>query len=422
VNKPLITLPWHWLPPLVTLSLVLALHIDVPYYDQWDLLPLLHAYYQGTLQWHDLLQPHNGHILLLPRIVMLCLATQTQWNTLAEVLFSFACMLANWFLFQLMAATLLERSLSPLEKIAISLLVFSLTQAQNWLWGWQLQIPLALMFILCGICSLLYIRNDLVALVATAICGGAATFSFAGSLPFWIAVIPILWQRQRILLLPWILISGVCILVYANLIGLLQNTAAEQVLPDASEILRHARNTLAVLGNLVARFNMFAAAAAGFSAIFIVCLKYSKLPPKQKSLALTLLIFSAGSALLVSLSRSGLGDEQMLASRYGTLTLPLWITMAMLLIAKQHTQQKIINSIGGLLLFSLLLSDAYSIQDFQQLHKRLQRGSAALAQIDSIEGQKQIAVINPRKDHEQALQEVHLLQQYHFSFYRRAEP
>lgn len=422
MNKSLTTLPWHWLPPLITLSLVLALHIDVPYYDQWDLLPLLHAYYQGTLHVQDLLLPHNGHILLFPKIVMLGLAILTQWNTLAEVLFSFFCMLVNWFLLQTMAGKLLERTLSIAEKTVISLLVFSLSQAQNWLWGWQLQIPLALLFILSGICSLLYIRNNLAALIVTAACGTAATFSFAGSLPFWIAVMPMFWQRQRLLLLPWLFISSICILTYANLVGLLQNSSATPYLLDPMEILRHAKNTLAALGNLVARFHMVSATTAGVVALSIIGLQYANFPSKQKSLALTLLLFTAGSALLVSLSRSGLGDEQMLASRYGTLTLPLWTSTAMLLMAKTHAQQRMRNSVGFLLLISLLISDVYSIQEFRQLHKRLQRGSVSLAQIDNTELEKQIGVINPRKNREQALQEARQLRQYHLSFYRQSEP
>ncbi|HSC75030.1 MAG TPA: hypothetical protein VLB90_02195, partial [Pseudomonadales bacterium] len=422
VNKTLTTPPWHWLPPLITLSLVLALHVDVPYYDQWDLLPLLDAYYQGTLQWQDLLQPHNGHILLLPKIVMLGLAILTQWNTLAEVLFSFICMLINWFLLQKIAGILLGRAPSITEKITISLLVFSLSQAQNWLWGWQLQIPLALLLILSGICSLLCIRNNCLALVAATICGAAATVSFAGSLPFWLAVIPVLWQRQRILLLPWLLISSTAVFTYAYLLALSQHSSVEPTfLLSATEIFRHTKNTLALLGNLVAHFDMLAAILVGFSATVIVSLQYSRLSSRQKNLALALLLFSAGSALLVSLSRSGLGDEQMLASRYATLTLPFWITTAVLLMTS-HCAQPIRNSICLLLLASLLLSDVYSFKEFQQLHNRLQRGHTALARIDSIEGRKQIAVINPRKDQEQALQEALLLRQYHLSFYRHDEP
>ena len=427
------SLPWHWLPPLLTLSLVLTLHIDAPYYDQWDLLPLLHAHYQGTLQWQDLLQPHNGHILLLPKMVMLGLAILTHWNTLAEVLFSFLCMLLNWCLLQKMAGTLLNRALSMPEKCAVSLLVFSLSQAENWLWGWQLQIPLALLFILSGFCALLYVRHTLLSLVIATACGVAATCSFAGSLPFWIAAMPLLWQRQRTLLIPWCLITGASLFSYANFISAPQYPSLVLDAMHPTELLHHARNTLAVLGNLAGRFHMVAAISMGFTATIIIAMymaainipntQSGTLTSKQKHLAMAMFLFSAGSALLVSLSRSGLGDEQMLASRYSTLTLPFWVAAAILLILRiQEYKKPQLRILGVILLVSLLASETYSIRDFQKLHNRLQRGSAALNNMDNTREKTQIGVINPRKDSAQALQEARLLQQYQLSTYRESAP
>lgn len=414
------SLPWQWLPPLVILTLVLTLHIDVPYHDQWDLLPLLHQHYQGTLQWQDLLQPHNGHILLLPKIVMLGLAVLTHWNTTAEVLFSFVCMLANWFLLQVISRTLLERDLFVIEKTALSLLVFSVSQAQNWIWGWQLQIPLALFFVLSGFCSLLCIRKDFFAMLAAAICGIAATFSFAGSLPFWIAAIPLLWQRRPILLAIWLGIAGICLATYSSIVQLTELPSATAGLIDTTELIRHTKNTLALLGNLIARFDMFASTIAGLTAIAIISFQYPDLSAKQKSLTLSLLLFSTGSALLVSLSRAGLGDTQMLASRYGTLTLPVWAVITMLLAKKIHKPYKSTCSIAGAgLLACLLFCNVYSFRDFEQMHRRLQRGSIALSQPDNAEIKNRIMVINPRQDQEQAAQEVKLLQQYQLSFYRK---
>lgn len=436
VQKSLTLLLWHWLPPLVTLALVLALHLDVPYHDQWDLLPLLDAYYQGSLQWQTLLQPHNGHILFLPKLVMLLLAVLTHWNTLAEVLFGFVCMLINWFLLQKMAGTFLARPLSISEKMILSLLVFSLSQAQNWLWGWQLQIPLALLFVLAGFSALFYLKSIWLAFIAASLCGVAASVSFGGSLPFWIAIIPLLWHRQRWLLLPWLIMTSAVLFTYVNTLLLSTDTTINNSttfadvyqLMDVSELLRHTRNTLALLGNLVARFHMLAATLCGLAATIIISALCCHLPARQKNLALTMVLFSAGSALLVSLSRAGLGDEQMLASRYGTLTLPFWVVTAMLLMntlsmnnilrGKKTTVWQISN-IG--LLLCLAASNIYSLQDFQQMHKRLQRGSVALATIDTAQGQHALPVINPRSDQAQALQEVEQLKRYQLSFFRNVQ-
>lgn len=418
MQKLFSSLPWHWLPPLLTLAVVLSSHMDVPYHDQWDLLPLLHAWYQGTLQWQDLLAPHNGHILLLPKTVMLTLAVLTQWNTLAEVLFGFACMLGCWQLLQALAAILAGRSLLLAEQTALSLLVFSLAQAQNWLWGWQLQIPLALLCLLAGITLLLRQRSDSAALALAALCGAAATLSFAGSLPYWIAVLPLVWQRKPWLVLPWLLIAALCLLAYARLAGM----SGGGHWPDPAELPRHLRNTLAVLGNLVARYNGLAATAAGVIGLAIVAMPFARLAPAQKALASSLLLFCLGSALLVSLSRAGLGDEQMLASRYGTLMLPFWTVATILLLQgiRQPANKGALLT-GTLLLCSVIGSSLYSLQDIQQLHKRQTKGALALAQINTAAGQQQLAVINPRHDRAQALQEVALLQQYRLSFFRHGD-
>ena len=123
----------HWLTLLPVIVCVLYYHLDVPYHDQWDLLPLLDAYYQGTLTLNDLLKPHNGHILLLPKIIMLLLAISTHWNTFAEVLCSLLLGAINFALFLTFAKQLAGVRFTVLHKCAIGLVAFSLAQAENWL-------------------------------------------------------------------------------------------------------------------------------------------------------------------------------------------------------------------------------------------------------------------------------------------------
>lgn len=401
--------------------MILALHVDVPYHDQWDLLPLLDAHYQDRLHWQDLLQPHNGHILFLPKLVMMLLAISTNWNTLAEVLFGFCCMLGCWFLLQKISAGLLQRALVNHEKICISLLVFSLSQAQNWLWGWQLQIPLALLFLLAGFAALQLSHRPLVACMIAVACGIAANLSFAGSLPFWIAAIPLVWQRSRVLVLPWFTIGVACLWIYTRLYGLSANASGLSFLADPDQQLRHLRNTLVLLGNLVARFDMISATCVGIAATLLIGMNITRLAGAQRSVVLAMALFSVGSMLMVSLSRAGMGDEQMLASRYGTLTLPFWMPVAMLLMERiQNGSNRVWLTTGALLLLCLFANQAYSVKDFRQLHNRMQRGAAALATIDSEEGKRQLPVINPRSDKMLALQEVQLLKQYRLSFFRHA--
>ncbi len=415
-------LPWHWLPAALTLVMILYWHIDVPYHDQWDLLPLLQAKSEGTLTWQAMLAPHNGHILLLPRAIMLVLATLTHWNTLAEVLFSFGCILACWHILRIFTTQLLTRALSKPEQFCLALLVFSWAQAQNWLWGWQLQIPLALLCSLCGFASLLLLRNSFIAFVVALVFGVAASVSFAGCLPYWMAALPLLWQREKILLLPWLLFSAVGAAAYLQLLHNTAPTSFNTLSINTFAPLSLLSGSLLVLGNLVARYYTLVALLSALVMLFVIVIASAthSQTKAQRTIALSLLLFSVGSALLIAATRGGMGSQQMLASRYGTLTLPLLVVAFAALRSNTALWSK---ALSALLLVSCIASSVYSVKEFRQLHNRLQNGATALALLQTNPndetGQKKLVAINPRTDQQKALQEVKLLQQYGLSFYRQ---
>jgi hypothetical protein len=216
-------------------------------------------------------------------------------------------------------------------------------------------------------------------------------------------------------------------------IGMLEPLAAAPGNPmPVSEWLRHAGNTLVLLGNLVARYDRDAAMAAGAAALLFTALAWIGLPARQRALVLSLSVFCAGTSVLVSLSRAGMGDEQMLASRYGTLTLPFW-SMAALLLVDRMTGSRANHRppigplvigplvLGTVLLASLLGNGIYSLQEFEQMHRRLQRGANAMAAIDTPAGIQQLPVINPRADRNRAIAEVQMLKQYRLSYFRHPE-
>jgi len=47
------------IPPLLLLWLICRFHIDVPFADQWDLVPLFDKFYAGRLSFHDLFAQHK---------------------------------------------------------------------------------------------------------------------------------------------------------------------------------------------------------------------------------------------------------------------------------------------------------------------------------------------------------------------------
>jgi hypothetical protein len=137
------------------LSIIGAYGSDVPFWDQWDAEwhNLLRPYLAGTLQFSDLIAPHNEHRIFFTRILDLALfRINGQWDPRLE-------MTANALLYPLVACLIalpFSRNRGPLFCLAWTALlsaVFALPYAwENTLAGFQSQF-----YFLTGF-SLLYIQ------------------------------------------------------------------------------------------------------------------------------------------------------------------------------------------------------------------------------------------------------------------------
>src|SRR5262245_66262055 len=72
--------------PLAYLVRMCIVHfVDVPFWDQWELVPRLDHLYAGTLTVADLWGQNNEHRPLFPIATMLALARLSGWSTGWEV-------------------------------------------------------------------------------------------------------------------------------------------------------------------------------------------------------------------------------------------------------------------------------------------------------------------------------------------------
>jgi len=62
------------LPPVLTFCFIYNYGITIPYWDQWEFVPLLEKLHNHTLTLNDLWSQHNEHRILFPKILMLLLA------------------------------------------------------------------------------------------------------------------------------------------------------------------------------------------------------------------------------------------------------------------------------------------------------------------------------------------------------------
>jgi len=131
------------IPPLLIGTTVARYGVNVPFWDQWELLRLLDKASAGQLGFQDLWPHHHEHRIVFPLAVMLALARATDWNVRYEMAANVVVALGVLG----MLALLLRRTVKPMAPsltpwliLAASLTTFSLSQWENWLWGWQIQI------------------------------------------------------------------------------------------------------------------------------------------------------------------------------------------------------------------------------------------------------------------------------------------
>jgi hypothetical protein len=332
------------IPPLLVVQTVRMQAVDVPFWDQWELVPLLEKTSAHQLTWRDLWAQHNEHRLVLPRLAMLALARCTHWDLRAElgVILLLAC--AE---FALLVALILRtvRPISPAWSalvLVVSLLVFTLAQTENWIWGWQLQI----WFVTCAavLCAWLVVRWDggWRGVAWMLLASLAAVLSFANGLLL-LCLLPaaLLVRRgdhgRRRLGPPLVvgMVAAVAVVTYA--IGY-QRPAQIPAVPSSiwSRPLECARYTVTFLGAVLGAPDATAAGRWGTVGVlaFAACLAWlwTRWPDRREVLLpwILLAVYAVASGVVTAIGRLGYGVDQALAPRYVSISLLFWVAFSVL--------------------------------------------------------------------------------------------
>jgi len=198
--------------------------VDVPFWDQWNFVPLLGKSLEGGISFADLWAPHNEHRLFFPRLIMLGLAHLGGYSISWELAFSVLLAVGIFILVFFRARKIFSLSGSPgfpWVAAALSLLAFSLHQGENWVWGWQIQVFLNVLAVVLGFVILagpeLRWRN----FAGAVACGVVATFSYANGLAYWpLAFLALLLapsasrRRRRAALAIWLGLTALVFISY----------------------------------------------------------------------------------------------------------------------------------------------------------------------------------------------------------------
>src|SRR6476620_11548249 len=74
------------LVPMVFIGVIIDRYgVNVPYADEWTNLLRVEKWDTGRLTFDDLIRPHNGHRILVPRLIFLAFAEMAHGNVRGEM-------------------------------------------------------------------------------------------------------------------------------------------------------------------------------------------------------------------------------------------------------------------------------------------------------------------------------------------------
>ena len=125
-------------PPLILLSAIAAHAVNVPRWDDWDVIPFVVALRDGSLGFADFWAQHNEHRIGAVKLILAPLALATDFDVTAMMYAGFVLQLLSLaFLLSVLGMTLpaSDRPLAAVLSFVTALLMFSPAQDETWLWG-----------------------------------------------------------------------------------------------------------------------------------------------------------------------------------------------------------------------------------------------------------------------------------------------
>lgn len=376
------------IPPVWIATLVGRYGITVPFWDAWELVPLLERVQSGNLAFSDLWAPHGDHRIFFPEVIMLALAQLSAWNITWELIINFMLVSLTLLVFCHLLRQTVDSSW-PWVSILFSCFIFSPVQWENFSWGWQLQIFLSNLAMGVAVWSVTQWpgrwRGICLAIGAALI----ASYSFANGPVTWVAVLFLIVQRER----NW---------KHAVLVGLAFTAAIVfytlgykgayfqskflflithpfdfigYVLIYLGSPMGFGREDVSLMIGLLALALAFAGTigARRFSQK-----EFHKTLPWQ-----AVALYSLLSALATAVGRAEFGVEQALSSRYTTLATPFLVSALVITILWLRDPmgngsplpvrwKKLIGGLSALLAFCFVLSFSKGERGFVAQRDRLQ--------------------------------------------------
>jgi hypothetical protein len=363
------------LPAFIVLYVILHFGVNIPFEDEWEFSSLLQSFHTHHLTGAMLWEQHNEHRIFFPRLLMLMLANISHWNIRLETLVSLLLAAVSVTVLALIVRKSLarERLFAFTGVIAVSWIIFSPVQWENWLWGWQIEWFLMIAAAVSTIwLTLKAVRGPEVRywwLGGAAVSAIIASYSLGGGIFIWAAILPILigYKAGWRWVIGWSGLGVLATIVY--LIGYhtpANDYPASLIIHQPFDFIRYFFTLIGrPLGNDIISSSMW---GLGLSFIFVLSLGYLTRRGRAHILNalpwISLGIFALFVCGLTSFSRFGAGVEQAMSSRYyavSSLYLVAVIITALIALAQYRHQFKIglLGPLLGIGFFGMLIVNNY---------------------------------------------------------------
>ena len=317
---------------LSSLYLLFVVHysINALFWDEWNLVPMIHATLHSNLTFSMLWAQHNENRMLVPNLLIAGSALVHNYNSKVTILIGAGFFVSSYVLFLGALRAYLGRSITALHAFVFGILWFSLEDTENSLWGFQLAWYMIVFFLLVVAFALAQQRrHQNVVFAVAALAAIAASFSSLQGLILWpIGLIYLIWDRPRTRrsyseIGIWLLLSCLTAALYFRDF----NFKATGGGGSPSFALHHPvgmlKFFLAALGNVIPTTNVdlrmheIVGLVLSVAAVFVVVSSFRERRFRnRRPLPLTLIAFGVLFDGSIALGRLGFGIPDALSTRY----------------------------------------------------------------------------------------------------------
>lgn len=315
------------------------------YADQWDLVPKVGLFLAGEPWIKSMLAVHVDHLHTSSQIMMTLMAKWTNWHPAAELSL---IMIINFASFILLFKHVLKPLLGFGNKqnililIAIVSLYYSLAQAGNLLWTWQLSVHNCVFGVLLAITSLAHDKLSIKRFVLALLGGLFATFSFSCGVLIWPVGFILLVLHSKLSIQTKRLFASIWLMVTSGVVALFLNAFSGASEKIELSITNLGLFLLNAVGTPYAYFSHDLTVVVAVLGVVGAMYVFTRLFEIKKTalfdssiirIAVGFILFSLGSLLLIALGRLDFGLEQARSFRYIAFSQFFWIGFYILLSA-----------------------------------------------------------------------------------------